>query len=76
MKVSGGAPLFLGKHLERLTRDASAIHLAAPVGEVEVACFGLAARLGLVDGVLKVVLTRAVALVGSRRGTSRDRASS
>lgn len=58
MKVSGGVPLFLGKHLERLTRDASAIHLAAPVGEVEVACFGLAARLGLVDGVLKVVLTR------------------
>jgi branched-chain amino acid aminotransferase len=58
MKVSGGAPLFLGKHLERLTRDASSIHLAAPVAEVEAACFGLAARLGLVNGVLKVVLTR------------------
>ena len=58
MKVSGGAPQFLGKHLERLTRDASAIHLAAPVGEVEAACFGLVSRLGLEDGVLKVVLTR------------------
>lgn len=58
MKVSGGAPLFLGKHLERLVRDAAAIHLAAPVGEVEAACFGLVARLGMEDGVLKVVLTR------------------
>jgi branched-chain amino acid aminotransferase len=59
MKVSGGAPLFLGKHLERLVRDAAAIHLAAaPVGEVEAACFGLISRLGMEDGVLKVVLTR------------------
>jgi branched-chain amino acid aminotransferase len=58
MKVSGGAPLFLGKHLERLVRDTAAIHLAAPVGEVEAACFGLVSRLGMEDGVLKVVLTR------------------
>jgi branched-chain amino acid aminotransferase len=58
MKVSGGAPLFLGKHLERLVRDTAAIHLAAPVGEVEAACFGLISRLGMEDGVLKVVLTR------------------
>lgn len=58
MKVSRGAPLFLKKHLERLTRDASAIHLAAPVGEVEAACLGLVSRLGIEDGVLKVVLTR------------------
>ena len=58
MKVSGGVPLFLGKHLKRLTRDASTIHLAAPVGEVEAACYGLVSRLGLEDGVLKVILTR------------------
>jgi len=58
MKVSRGAPLFFGKHLERLVRDAAAIHLAAPIGEVEVACFGLVSRLGLEDGALKVVLTR------------------
>lgn len=58
MKVSGGEPLFLGKHLERLTRDAAAIHLAAPVGEVEAACFGLVSRLGMESGVLKVTLTR------------------
>lgn len=58
MKVAGRAPLFLQKHLERLTRDAVAIHLAAPIGEVEAACVGLVSRLGLEDGVLKVVLTR------------------
>jgi branched-subunit amino acid aminotransferase/4-amino-4-deoxychorismate lyase len=58
MKVAGGAPLFLRKHLERLTRDAAAIHLAAPVGEIEAACFGVVSRLGLEDGTLKVVLTR------------------
>ncbi len=58
MKVSGGAPLFLGRHLERLVRDAAAIHLAAPVEEVEAACFGLVSRLGMEDGVLKVILTR------------------
>ena len=57
MKVAGGAPLFLRKHLKRLTRDAATIHLAAPVREVEAACFGLVSRLGLDDGVLKVVLT-------------------
>ena len=58
MKVSGGVPQFLRKHLERLTRDAAAIRLAAPVGEVEVACFGVVSRLGLKDGVIKVVLSR------------------
>jgi branched-chain amino acid aminotransferase len=41
-----------------LTRDAAAIHLAAPVGEVEAACFGLVSRLGIESGVLKVTLSR------------------
>jgi branched-subunit amino acid aminotransferase/4-amino-4-deoxychorismate lyase len=36
MKVSGGVPQFLRKHLERLTRDAAAIRLAAPVGVIKV----------------------------------------
>ena len=58
MKVSGGEPLFLGKHLQRLERDAAAIHLTASVGEVEAACFGLVSRLGMESGVLKVILTR------------------
>jgi branched-chain amino acid aminotransferase len=58
IKVLGGVPLFLGKHLKRLTRDAYAIHLAAPVEEVEAACFGLVSRLEMEDGVIKVILTR------------------
>ena len=66
MKVSEGEPVFLGKHLERLVRDAAAIRLAAPAGEVEAACFGLVSRLGTESGVLKVVLTRG----GGPRGLS------
>ena len=66
MKVSEGEPVFLGKHLERLVRDAAAIRLAAPAGEVEAACFGLVSRLGMESGVLKVVLTRG----GGPRGLS------
>ena len=58
MKVSGGAPQFLEKHLRRLGRDAAAIGLSAPLGEVEAACFGLVSRLRMEDGVLKATLTR------------------
>lgn len=58
MKVSGGEPLFLGKHLKRLVRDAGTVYLTAPVGEVEAACSGLVSRLGMGSGVLKVILTR------------------
>ena len=60
MKVSGGVPVFLGKHLKRLGRDAAAIRLAAPVEEVETACLGLVSRLGMEEGVLKAVLTRGI----------------
>ena len=58
MKVSGGVPLFLDKHLKRLGRDAAAIRLAASVAEVEAACLGLVWRLAMEEGVLKAVLTR------------------
>jgi branched-subunit amino acid aminotransferase/4-amino-4-deoxychorismate lyase len=58
MKVLGGLPQFLEKHLRRLGRDAAALGLPAPLGEVEAACFGLIFRLGIKDGVLKVLLTR------------------
>ncbi len=59
LKVSEGKPLFLEKHLARLARDAAAIRLTAPVGEVEAACIGLVSRLGMEEsGVLKAVLTR------------------
>lgn len=71
MKVSGGRPLFLEKHLGRLARDAAAVRLAAPVGEVEAACLGLISRLGMEEGVLKVILTRGIGPRGlSTRGVS------
>ena len=58
IKVLGGEPLFLDKHLARLGRDAAAIRLPAPLDEVEPALRGLVERLDLGDGVLKVTLTR------------------
>ena len=66
IKVSGGVPLFLDKHLARLGRDAAAISLPAPLDEVELAVRGLVERLGLGDGVLKATLTRG----GGGRGPS------
>ena len=58
LKVLGGRPLFLDRHLARLGRDAAAINLQAPLAEVESALGGLVERLGLGDGVLKAALTR------------------
>ena len=58
MRVSGGVPQFLERHLRRFGRDAAAIGLPAPHGEVEAACFGLIFRLEIEDGVLKAILTR------------------
>jgi D-alanine transaminase len=71
LKVSEGEPLFLEKHLARLARDAAAIRLTAPVGEVEAACIGLVSRLGMESGVLKAVLTRGA----GERGLSTKNAS-
>ena len=52
VRISGGAPLFLGWHLERLARDAAAISLAPtpPAGELAEACAGLVSRVGVVEG--------------------------
>lgn len=58
LKVSEGKPLFLEKHLTRLVRDAAAVRLTVPIGEIEAACIGLVSRLGMQSGVLKAVLTR------------------
>lgn len=58
MKVLGGEPLFLDRHLARLERDAAAIRIPAPLDEVGSALRGLVERLRLRDGVLKVTLTR------------------
>ena len=56
LKVSEGKPLFLEKHLTRLVRDAAAVRLTVPIGEIEAACIGLVSRLGMQSGVLKAVL--------------------
>ena len=75
IKVSGGRPAFLRKHLARLARDAAAIRLGGPtgppLGEIEAACLGLVSRLGMGEGVLKAVLTRGVSARGpSTRGVA------
>lgn len=58
VKVLGGRPLFLDKHLARLERDAAAIRLVAPLDEVESALRGLIEKLGLGEGVIKATLSR------------------
>ena len=51
VRISGGAPLFLGWHLQRLARDAAAIHAPAPpTEELAEACAGLVSRVGVVEG--------------------------
>ncbi|MGB3680858.1 MAG: aminotransferase class IV [Rubrobacteraceae bacterium] len=57
--VSGGDPRFLAWHLERLGRDAAAIHIEPPELEsLAEACRGLIPRLELESGVLKIIVTR------------------
>lgn len=59
IKVSGGAPGFLGWHLERLLRDAAALYMRSPShSELADACRGLISRLGVQDGVVKIMISR------------------
>ena len=59
LRVGGGAPLLLDRHLARLGRDLEALYIPSPApGEIEAACRGLAQRLGLTDAVLKITVTR------------------
>ena len=59
IKVSGGDPHFLAWHLERLCGDASKIYIGPPgAGRLADACRGLISRLGLENGVLKIIVTR------------------
>lgn len=61
VKVAGGTPLLLSWHLERLERDATALFILAPSSEeLKEVCRGLIERLGMRDGVVKIVLTRGV----------------
>jgi branched-chain amino acid aminotransferase len=70
IKVAGGTPLLLSWHLERLELDATALFIPAPAPEeLEEVCCGLVERLGMEEGVVKIVLTRGVGERGlSARG--------
>lgn len=59
LRVGGGEPLLLERHLQRLARDLVALYIPPPdAGTLEAACRGLVERLGLTDAVLKVTVTR------------------
>lgn len=60
VKVTGGRPLFLGRHLERLAASLAAMHIAAP-GELAPKLSELVAANALADGVLYLQVTRGVA---------------
>lgn len=61
LRVGGGEPLLLERHLDRLGRDLEALHIPPPGADgLEDACRGLVERLGLSDAVLKITVTRGV----------------
>lgn len=67
LRVSGGEPLLLGWHLERLRSDSAALYIEPPsVGELEDVCRGLTSRLGVGEAVLRITVTRGA----GRRGPS------
>ncbi|CAN5909536.1 branched-chain-amino-acid transaminase [soil metagenome] len=73
IRVTAGAPLFLGWHLERLLRDAAALYIAAPpVEDLSDASFGLLSRLGLDEGVIKMTVTRGIGERGPSTKSSGD----
>jgi branched-subunit amino acid aminotransferase/4-amino-4-deoxychorismate lyase len=58
LRVGGGEPLLLDRHLDRLGRDLRALHLPpSDMRELDSACRGLIQRLGLGDAVLKITVT-------------------
>ncbi len=70
IRVSESEPLLLEWHLERLGRDAAAIHFQAPSQkELADACAGLVSRLELKEGVIKAIVTRGT---GSRGPSTKN----
>lgn len=71
IRVSRGAPRFLAWHLERLGRDAAALHMEGPsAGELVEVCRGLVSRLEMDEGVIKVTVTRGAGGRGPSVGNS------
>lgn len=59
LRVGGGEPLLLQRHLARLARDLGALYIPPPdAATLEAACRGLARRLDLSEAVLKITVTR------------------
>ena len=59
LRVGGGEPLLLERHLARLGRDLAALYIPPPdAGELEAACYDLIQRLQLHDAALKITVTR------------------
>lgn len=66
IRVYGGAPFLLDEHLDRLAASARAIVLDLPLSHAELAalCAEAARRAGLVDGYLRLVVTRGPGALG------------
>jgi branched-chain amino acid aminotransferase len=66
IRVYGGTPFLLDEHLERLAASARAIVLELPAERAEIAalCREAAARAGLDDGYLRLVVTRGAGALG------------
>jgi branched-chain amino acid aminotransferase len=69
LKVEGGVPFALRRHLERLSRSAAGLFLPAPDPDfVRTAVARVVEANGLADGVVRVTLTGGPAALGSERG--------
>jgi branched-chain amino acid aminotransferase len=59
LRVGGGEPLLLRRHLARLALDLGALYIPPPgLEELAAACHGLVERLDLSEAVLKITVTR------------------
>ncbi|MBV8159656.1 MAG: aminotransferase class IV [Acidimicrobiia bacterium] len=71
LKVEGGVPFAVRRHLERLARSAAGLGLAGPAGgEVRKAVGAVVEANGLDDGVVRITLTGGPAPLGSDRGAA------
>jgi branched-chain amino acid aminotransferase len=69
LKVAGGVPFALRRHVERLARSAAGLFLPVPDGDVvRTAVNEVVAANGTADGVVRITLTGGPAPLGSERG--------
>jgi len=71
LKVQGGVPFAVRRHLERLSRSAAGLALEAPpVDEVRAALAQVVEANALTEGVTRITLTGGAAPLGSDRGSA------